>query len=210
MTLPKVLAAAALPMLWSNWALPALGMNIRARSLSSAAFATTYALVFKGDPNWVSPRGLRAGTAVAAVLTTGYVAALTIPSLRRHLAELEDRSPEVHIAEWAGAHIPGGTVYSEELVYRATLTPLLERSLGRPGSWLGALLFGLAHIRPAHNAGDPIPATVAITGGAGLIFDALYRHTGSATAPALAHLALNAGGALTPVSARRMTRRTVA
>ncbi|WP_067720981.1 CPBP family intramembrane glutamic endopeptidase [Nocardia yamanashiensis] len=206
MNLPKVLAAAALPTLWSNWALPALDLGIRGRSLTSAAFATGYAVAFQGNPNWLSSQGLRVGAAVGGVLAAGYAAALTIPPLRHRLAELDDRNPGVHIAEWAGAHIPGGTVYSEELVYRATLTPLLEDALGCPGRWLGALLFGIAHIRPARNAGDPIPATIAITGGAGLVFDELYRRTGSATAPALVHLALNAGGALTPVSARRLRR----
>ncbi|WP_433564378.1 CPBP family intramembrane glutamic endopeptidase [Nocardia sp. CA-151230] len=204
---PKPLAAVALPLLWSNRALPALDLDIRGRTVANTAFAAAYALVFRGEPNWPSPRGLRAGGLAAGLVLSGYGAALAMPATRRHLAELADRGPGVSTVEWTALHIPGGTVLTEELVYRATLTPLLERAAGCPGIALGALTFGLSHIQPARAAADPVPATVVLTTAAGLVFDRLRRRTGSAAAPALLHLALNAGGALAPVAARRLGRR---
>ncbi|MEU6581948.1 CPBP family intramembrane glutamic endopeptidase [Nocardia sp. NPDC046763] len=204
---PKPLAAAALPLLWSNRALPALDLDIRGRTVANTVFAAAYALAFRGDPNWLSPRGLRTGALAAGLVLSGYAAALAMPATRRHLAELADRGPGVSTVEWTALHIPGGTVLTEELIYRATLTPLLERASGRPGIALGALTFGLSHIQPARAAADPVPATVALTTAAGLLFDRLRRRTGSASAPALLHLALNAGGALAPEAARRLGRR---
>ncbi len=197
-----------LPLLWANRVLPSLGLGIRGRSSANLVFATAYAMAFRGRPNWVSWRGLRAGSAAAALVLAGFGAALAIPPVRRHFAALADRSPEVTSAEWIALHIPVGTVLSEELLYRATLDPLLDDTFGSRAEWLGAFTFGLAHIGPARSAGDPVPATVAVTAVAGLVFGRLRRHTGSATAPALLHLALNAGGALTPVLARLLTRET--
>ncbi|WP_369634086.1 CPBP family glutamic-type intramembrane protease [Nocardia sp. JMUB6875] len=200
----KALVAAVLPPLWSNRVLPALGLDIRGRTAANTGFAAAYTLVFRGAPNWLSPRGLRAGAIAAGLVVSGYAAALAVPATRRHLAGLDDRGPAVHTVEWTALHIPGGTVLTEELVYRSTLTPLLEQAAGAAGTGLGAFVFGLSHIQPARAAADPIAATVAITGIAGLVFDRLRRDTGSATAPALLHLALNAGGALAPRLARRL------
>ncbi|MFE3189013.1 type II CAAX prenyl endopeptidase Rce1 family protein [Nocardia sp. NPDC059240] len=200
----KAVAATALPLLWSNRVLPALNLDIRGRTAANTVFALAYTAAFQGAPNWLSLRGLRAGAIAGGLVLSGYAAALAIPATRRHLAGLEDRGPAVHTVEWTALHIPGGTVLTEELVYRSTLTPLLEQSAGEAGTGLGALVFGLSHVRPARAAADPIAATVALTTGAGLLFDRLRRHTGSATAPALLHLALNAGGALAPRLARRL------
>lgn len=198
----KTIAAVALPLLWANRVLPALGLGIRGRSTANVAFATGYSLALHGEPNWISSRGVRVGAAVASIVVGGYIAALAIPPVRDRLSELADRGPDVHAAEWAALHIPVGTVYSEELIYRATLTPLLEEQFGKHGKWLGALTFGLAHIQPARSAGDPVPVTVAVTALAGLLFDHLYRLTRSVTAPAFLHAAINAGGATAPLAAR--------
>ncbi|MGW4353277.1 CPBP family glutamic-type intramembrane protease [Nocardia sp. NPDC004582] len=203
---PKPLAAIALPLLWSNRALPALNLDIRGRTAANTAFAAAYTLVFHGRPNWASRRGLRAGALAGGLVLAGYAAALAFPSTRRHLAGLADRGPGVSTAEWTALHIPGGTVLTEELVYRSTLTPLLEQAAGPVGTGLGALTFGLSHIQPACAAADPVPATVAVTTAAGLVFDRLRGAAGSSTAPALLHLALNAGGALAPVLARALLR----
>ncbi|APA95442.1 CPBP family intramembrane glutamic endopeptidase [Nocardia seriolae] len=203
---PKHLAATALPLLWSNRVLPALDLDLRGRTAANTAFAAAYTLAFGGEPNWLSPRGLRAGAAAAGVVLSGYAVALAVPATRRHLAGLDDRGPGVSTVEWTALHIPGGTVLTEELVYRSTLTPLLEQAAGPAGIALSALTFGLSHIQPARAAADPVAATVAITTAAGLLFDRLRHHTGSATAPALLHLALNAGGALAPRLARRSPR----
>ncbi|MFF0611902.1 CPBP family intramembrane glutamic endopeptidase [Nocardia tengchongensis] len=203
---PKTLAALAIPLIWSNHLLPALRLDVRGRTAANTGYALAYTAAFGGDPNFRSRRGLRAGVVAAATVLSGYAAALAIPATRRHLARLVDRGPGVSTLEWTALHIPGGTVLTEELVYRSTLTPLLERTAGELGTGVGALVFGLSHIQPARAAADPIAGTVALTTGAGLLFDLLRRHTGSATAPALLHLALNAGGALAPRLARRLLR----
>ncbi|MBY8857619.1 CPBP family intramembrane metalloprotease [Nocardia sp. CA2R105] len=148
-------------------------------------------------------RGLRCGSVLFAAVCLGYCTALAIPSLRIRLSEFADRAPEVGLVEWAGVHIPIGTVYSEELIFRDTLDPLLDDTFGTYGIWLGATAFGLWHIAPARAAGDNVPATVSATTLAGLLLGGLRRHTGSVIAPALVHLAVNAGGAIAPRIARR-------
>ncbi|MFE5289383.1 CPBP family intramembrane glutamic endopeptidase [Nocardia sp. NPDC056611] len=203
---PKALAAMAIPLIWSDYLLPALRLDVRGRTAANAGYALAYTLAFRGDPNFRSRRGIRAGAVAAATVLSGYAAALAIPAARRHLAGLADRGAGVSTLEWTALHIPGGTVLTEELVYRSTLTPQLERMAGELGTAAGALVFGLSHIQPARAAADPVTGAVALTTGAGLAFDLLRRHTGSATAPALLHLALNAGGALAPRLARRLAQ----
>ncbi|MFD6159026.1 CPBP family intramembrane glutamic endopeptidase [Nocardia sp. NPDC060256] len=123
--------------------------------------------------------------------------------MRKRLHELDDRGPGVATAEWVAVHIPIGTVYSEEMIFRATLDPLLDNMFGsRIGSALGALTFGLWHIHPARAAGDSVPVAIAATAAGGVALGRLRRRTGSVTAPALLHLAVNVGGALAPRVAR--------
>jgi membrane protease YdiL (CAAX protease family) len=149
--------------------------------------------------------GLRCGTALAATVFAGYAALLAVPSTRTRLAELSTRSPEAGLAEWAGVHIPLGTVYTEELIFRGTLDPLLEDTTGRFGTWLGPVAFGLWHIAPARAADDSVPTTVIATALGGLALGWLRRRTDSTLTPALLHLALNTGGAIAPHLASRMT-----
>ncbi|MFD0361650.1 CPBP family intramembrane glutamic endopeptidase [Nocardia sp. GCM10030253] len=197
------------PLIWSNWLLPRLGLDMRGRTAANAGFATGYALVFDGRANWSSVRGLRYGLASASVVVAGYSAAVAIPEVRRRLRQFADRGPDVTPAEWIVVHIPIGTVYSEELIFRGTLDPLLDNTFGsRAGILLGASTFGLWHIQPARAAGDSVPATVAATALGGLVLGMLRRRTDSATAPALLHLAINAGGALAPRLAVRWARRS--
>ncbi|WP_280272951.1 CPBP family intramembrane glutamic endopeptidase [Nocardia wallacei] len=190
----KKLAAVGIPLLWSNVLLPRLALGMRSRTAANAAFATAYSLTFHGRPNWLSRRGLRWGVGAGAVVVAGYAAALAIPPLRARITTFTDRAPEVPLAEWVLVHIPIGTVYSEELIFRGTLDPLL----GRPGNWLSPLTFGLWHIHPARAAGDNILTTIAATTAAGTAFSYLRRRTDSTTTPALLHFALNAGGAVAP------------
>ncbi|MFQ6397757.1 lysostaphin resistance A-like protein [Nocardia sp. KC 131] len=204
----KIVAAVAVPLVWSNWLLPRLGFDPRGRTAVNAGFASGYALVFGGRANWFSARGLRYGLVSASAVIAGYGAAVAIPGVRSRLRELADRGPDVTLAEWVVVHIPIGTVYSEELIFRGTLDPLLDKTFGaRAGMLLGASTFGLWHILPARAAGDSIPATVAATALGGLAFGLLRRRTDSAAAPAMLHLAINAGGALAPRLAARWTRR---
>ncbi|NNH75609.1 CPBP family intramembrane metalloprotease [Nocardia uniformis] len=201
----KTAVAIALPLLWSNRVLPGLNLDMRGRTAANVAFASAYAFTFGGRPNWLSPRGRRVGITAAAVVTSGYAAALAIPGIRQRLVAVPDRAPEVTDLEWVSLHIPLGTVYSEEMIFRATLSPILDGTAGRFGKWLSAATFGLWHIYPARAAGDSVPGAVAATAAAGLLFDELGRRTGSTTAPALLHLAVNAGGALVRPLARLLS-----
>ncbi|MBF6425962.1 CPBP family intramembrane metalloprotease [Nocardia cyriacigeorgica] len=193
----RVALAVSLPLLWSNAVVPRLPDDMRVRTVVNAGAATGYALAFGSRPDWCSARGWRYGLAGAGVVAAGYGAALAFPAVRRELAERPDRAPGVSTVEWVGVHIPFGTVYSEELVFRATLDPLLDKTF-RPAiaTLLGATTFGLWHIAPARAAGENVPVTVAVTAAAGAVFGLLRRRTDSATAPALLHWAINAGGAL--------------
>jgi membrane protease YdiL (CAAX protease family) len=193
----RILAAVTAPVLWNNWLLPRLALDRRGRTVANTVAATGYALAFDGRPNWLSVRGLRYGVGCAGVVAAGYAAALLIPPVRRALGDTNDRAPDVGTAEWVAVHIPLGTVYTEELIFRGTLEPLLDREFGRTvGAVAGASVFGLWHVHPARAAGDNVWGTVGLTGISGLIFGTLYRHTGSAAAPALLHWAVNAGGAV--------------
>ncbi|MBH0780619.1 CPBP family intramembrane glutamic endopeptidase [Nocardia bovistercoris] len=199
----KTAAAVVIPILWSNSVRPSLPLDHRGRTAANAAVATAYACLFGGRPNWTAPRGLRHGLVAASVVAAGYAAALTIPPLRAAMTEFADRG-DTGAVEWVTIHIPIGTVYSEELIFRATLTPLLDATLGPGAARLtSALTFGLCHVAPARTANDNIAATIATTTLAGLLFDRLARNARSVTAPALFHFALNAGGVLAPRAAAR-------
>lgn len=193
----RVPIAVVLPLLWNNWLLPRARLDHRGRTVANVLAATGYAVVFDGRPNWVSGRGLRLGAVCAAVVAAGYTLACYVPAVRRAAGGTGDRGGAVGTAEWVAVHIPLGTVYAEELIFRATLDPLLDSAFGtRAGIPAGAAVFGLWHVHPARAAGDNVAATVAFTGISGLLFGALARRAGSATAPALLHWAVNAGGAL--------------
>ncbi|QBS42733.1 CPBP family intramembrane metalloprotease [Nocardia sp. CS682] len=200
---PETVVAVAMPLAWSNWVLPGLGLGVRGRTAANAGFATAYAVAFRGEPKWWSAKGFRYGAVSAALVAAGYGVALAIPSLRKGLREFIDRGPEVDAAEWIVVHIPIGTVYGEEMIFRATLEPLLDNVFGsRVGSVFGALIFGLWHVHPARAAGDSVPVAVAATAAGGFALGWLRRRTGSITAPAMLHLATNAGGAVAPRLAR--------
>ncbi|WP_069165670.1 CPBP family intramembrane glutamic endopeptidase [Nocardia altamirensis] len=203
---PQVVAAIGIPLVWSNWALPALGLGVRGRTVVNAGFATVYGFTFRATPNWFSAKGFRYGIGSATIVVAGYAAALAIPSVRNSLQDYTDRGPDVATAEWVAVHIPVGTVYSEELIFRATMEPLLDNAFGpRAGALLGAVTFGLWHITPARSVGDSVPVAVAATTAGGFALGWLRRRTASATAPALLHLAINAGGAIAPRLARRIS-----
>lgn len=200
----RMAAAVAAPLVWSNLLLPRLRLAHRGRTAANAAAATCYAVVFRGRPHWMSVRGLRCGLGCAAAVAAGYAAATTFAPLRRVVGGAGERAPEMGTVEWVAVHIPIGTVYTEELVFRATLDPLLDKAFGtRVGAVVGAAAFGLWHIHPARGAGDSVPGTVAFTTAAGLVFGALRRRADSATAPALLHWAVNAGGVLAARTVRR-------
>ncbi|MFE3545984.1 CPBP family intramembrane glutamic endopeptidase [Nocardia sp. NPDC059177] len=194
--------ALALPLAWNNRVLPALDLPLRGRTVAHTVFAVGYVAVFGGRPKWLSASGFRWGIGSSAVVLAGYAVALSIPAVRRVPLEVAERVPETSTLEWIALHIPVGTVLAEEAVFRGTLDRLLDDAFGPSAPVLAALDFGLWHVHPARVAGDSVAATVLATTAAGLVFGVLRRRTGSATAPALLHLAINIGGALMPVAAR--------
>lgn len=132
--------------------------------------------------------GLRWGGAAAATIAAGYAVALAVPVLRARFV-VDAGGGRDDFYEWIGVHIPVGTVLAEELLFRGVLTALV-------GPLPQSVAFGLWHVRTAVLAGDSVPGTVLVTGLSGLVFSWLRRGSGSVLAPALAHLALNVGGAV--------------
>ncbi len=197
-------AAVAAPLLWSNWALPALDFGIRGRTVANVGFATGYSLAARrldrtlASPRWITKRGLIIGSTASTVPLTGLAVAAAIPAARSALGQRSsERNSAAQFAEWVLVHIPVGTVYSEELIFRGTLNPLLENSFGaRGGVGIGAVVFGMWHIHPARSTGESVSGTVVATALAGLLFGWLGNRSGSIAAPALVHLSANVGGAV--------------
>lgn len=145
--------------------------------------------------------GLRYGLAVAVPIALGVAVATAIPSVRRGMAarELPD-----HPVRWMALNIPIGTVWPEEVAYRATLGNAAETAF-KParGRLLQAVAFGLWHIMDARITGNPILGTVLFTGAAGWLFGWLHARSGSVVAPMLAHLAANEAAALAALTVQR-------
>lgn len=211
----RTLAAVLLPVLWNGWLLPRLRLGVRGRTVANATFATAYASGFgvrgchrqrkpdrrPGSGSQISSE-LLWGSALFCAVGAGYGVALVIAPARRALCALGTDGPEVGLLEWVGVHIPVGTVYAEELIFRCSLDTLLAETVGTHGIWLGAASFGLWHIGPARAAGDGVLAAVAATTVGGLALSWLRRRTGGVIAPASLHLAVNAGGAIASRAAR--------
>ncbi|KUI43498.1 abortive phage infection protein [Mycobacterium sp. IS-1590] len=145
--------------------------------------------------------GLRHGLAAAVPIALGVAVATAIPPVRRGMAarELPD-----HPVRWMALDIPIGTVWPEEVAYRATLGDAAESAF-RPagGRLLQSVAFGLWHIMDARITGNPILGTVLFTGVAGWLFGWLHARSGSVVAPMLAHLAANEAAALAALTVQR-------
>ncbi|WJJ10898.1 CPBP family intramembrane metalloprotease [Prescottella equi] len=187
---------------WNNGVLPALRLSSRHRAIAgtvvaAGATAAGSACGLRRDELGLGNirAGLRWGSAAAALPVVGYAVALAVPSLHDRFAVPDDVRDD--FAEWVSAHIPFGTVATEELLFRGLLTAVTERAFPPAGATsIRAVTFGLWHVHPAHVADDSVPGTVAFTAAASLVFDWLRARSGSLLAPALLHLAVNAGGAL--------------
>jgi hypothetical protein len=93
--------------------------------------------------------------------------------------------------------IPVGTVWAEEAAFRAALAAVGSRAFGTAGGrLLQAAVFGLSHIADARATGEPVVATVLVTGVGGWLFGWLADRSGSLAAPMLVHLAINEAGAV--------------
>ncbi|OBG19846.1 abortive phage infection protein [Mycolicibacterium celeriflavum] len=178
--------------------------RVRFHPIANAALGTgLYALA--RPPLGLRPpalwSGLRHGLAAGAVIALGVAAATAVPSVRRGMAarELPDRP-----VRWMAFDIPVGTVWPEEVAYRATLGSAAETAFEPAGGrFLQSVAFGLWHIMDARLTRNPVLGTVLLTGVAGWAFGWLHARSGSLAAPMLAHLAANEAAALAALAVQR-------
>ncbi|WP_326545149.1 CPBP family intramembrane glutamic endopeptidase [Mycolicibacterium sp. ND9-15] len=145
--------------------------------------------------------GLRYGLAAGSVIGLGVAVATAIPPVRRGMAarELPD-----HPVRWMALDIPMGTVWPEEVAYRAMLGNAAENAFAPVGGrLLQSVAFGLWHIMDARLTRNPVLGTVLFTGVAGWAFGWLHARSGSLLAPMLAHLAANEAAALAALTVQR-------
>ncbi|WP_137872934.1 CPBP family intramembrane glutamic endopeptidase [Rhodococcus sp. Q] len=200
---------------WNGVVLPRLALGARGRASANTVTAVVVggAAVVGGvsfaELGWTAwRRGLLVGVAASTLPTLAYPAMLAVPPVRARMASGARRADHT---EWVFVHIPLGTVLAEEVVFRSVLYALARRASPRWAPVLGAAAFGLWHVTPARHAGDSVVGTVALTAAASLLFDQLRERSGSVLAPALLHLAVNAGGAVAAETAagRTVTGRSV-
>jgi membrane protease YdiL (CAAX protease family) len=89
--------------------------------------------------------------------------------------------------------IPVATVLFEELAFRGTMLPLLQRVTCTPVAWIaGAATFGLWHLPPLWGSSlGSLVGTFAVTAAGGIVFTWLRARSNSLAAPMLAHWATN-------------------
>lgn len=147
--------------------------------------------------------GLRLGSCAAIVAASTVGATTLVPPVRRSMAMRELPAP-VPVPGWLLLHIPVGTVWAEESAFRAALATVGTAAFGKAGGrLLQAAGFGLSHIADARATGEPVIATVLVTGVGGWLFGWLADRTGSLAAPMLAHLAINEAGAIAALTLQR-------
>jgi uncharacterized protein len=148
--------------------------------------------------------GLRLGSAAAAMAGTAIVATTAVPRMRLSMSarELPASAPG-----WLLLRIPVGTVWAEEAGFRAALATVGSEAFGRSGGrLLQAVAFGLSHIADARATGEPVLATVLVTGIGGWLFGWLADRSGSLAAPLLVHLAINEAGAVATLAVQLRLR----
>ncbi|OMC27302.1 abortive phage infection protein [Mycobacterium colombiense] len=148
--------------------------------------------------------GLRLGSLVALPTACAVAATALLPPVRRSMA---GREPPATAPDWLLLRIPVATVWSEESAFRGALAAAGSAAFGpRGGRLLQASAFGLSHIADARATGEPVAATVLVTGIAGWLFGWLADRSGSLAAPMLAHLAINESGAIAVLAVRASNR----
>lgn len=192
------LAAALVGWSFAGPRLPARWRMALQAGLGGALVLVTRAPLGLGPPRlWA---GLRLGSAVAFSAASTVAATTRLPPVRQSMAV---REPPASAPDWLLVRIPVGTVWSEESAFRAALATAGSAAFGRRGGRvLQAIAFGLSHIPDARATGEPVAATVLVTGIGGWLFGWLADRTGSLAAPMLAHLAINEAGALAVLAAR--------
>lgn len=145
--------------------------------------------------------GLRLGLVVGSAAATAVLAATSVPAVRFSMAE---RELPASASSWLAVQIPLGTVWSEEAAFRGALGAVGARAYGAfGGRLLQAAAFGLSHIADARATGEPVLPTVLATSAAGWVFAWLAEHSGSLSAPMLAHLAINESAAAAALAIQR-------
>lgn len=183
---------------WSSYVLPRV--PARRRAAVNAGVAVAAGLVARRrfsarELGWVWSPSVARASAIAAIAPAPLWVASAIAARR---AGERARLPDdlAHPAEWLAWRIPVGTAVAEELFFRSVLHAL-------SGPTLSAATFGLWHARGAHAAGEPVPAVVATTTAAGVLFYVLRERTGSVVVPTVLHASINLGGAVAVLLARR-------
>ncbi|OBB48299.1 CPBP family intramembrane glutamic endopeptidase [Mycobacterium sp. 852002-51961_SCH5331710] len=195
----RAIAIAAVLVAWSF-----VAPRVRFHPVWNAALgAVLYALV--RPPLGLRPpalwSGLRYGLAAAAPIALGVAVATAIPPVRQGMAA---RDLPDHPLRWMACDIPIGTVWPEEVAYRALLGHAAESAFPPAGGrLLQAVAFGLWHIMDARITRNPVLGTVMFTGVAGWMFGWLHARSGSLIAPMLAHLAANEAAALAALTVQR-------
>lgn len=201
-----MLALAGALVAWSataGWDLPA-----RRHPAVQAGLGTALAVYVRSR---LAPRqpqrraGMQLGAVSAAVVATAVAAGTAVPSVR---AGMSARTLPEPGWKWLAWQIPVGTVWSEEMAYRAALGPGAIDAFGpRAGQLIQAGAFGLSHVYDARAAGESVLGTVLVTGAAGWVFGWLSHRSGSTLASVLAHLAVNEAGAVAAQLVQRHDRR---
>ncbi len=198
------LRATALAAVLLGWSLVTPRIPQRWNPLPHAVFGASVALLSRA-PLGLSPpalgKGLRWGSAAAVPVLIAVGAGLAIPAVRAGMAV---RALPAPAGGWLLLRIPFGTVWSEEVAYRAALGTVAGRAFGDvAGRLFTAAVFGLSHVPDARAADESVPGTVLVTGAAGWVFSWLFAKSGSLAAPMLAHLAVNEAGAIAALGVQR-------
>src|SRR5271163_1168715 len=190
-----------------DWSFVSPRFPARARLLLQAGLGGLLVVVTRAHLGLCPPRlwaGLRLGLAAGSAAAAGILAATSLPAVRRSMVERELPAPA---SAWLVLQIPLGTVWGEEAAFRAALAAVAARVYGTSGGrLLQAAAFGLSHIADARATGEPVLPTVLATGGAGWVFGWLAEHSGSLSAPMLAHLAINESAAVAALTIQRRSR----
>jgi uncharacterized protein len=190
-----------------GWSFVSPRIPARGRVPLQAGLAGLLVLLTRAPLGLRPPRlwaGVRLGLAVGSGAATAVAATTSVPAVRISMAERELPAP---VSTWLALRIPLGTVWAEEAAFRAALAAVADRGYGTSGGrLLQAVAFGLSHIADARATGEPVLPTVLATGSAGWIFGWLAEHSGSLSAPMLAHLAINESAAVAALTIQRRSR----
>ena len=196
--------AVALAAALLGWSVLAPRLPGRWNPLPQLAFSAAIARLSPAPLGLTPPRlwkGLAWGSGAAAPVLVAIAAGAAIAPVRAGMALRRLPDPA---GSWLLLRIPFGTVWPEEVTYRATLGAAAERAFGAtPGRLFAAAVFGLSHVPDARAANEPVAGTVVATAAAGWTFAWLSAKSGSVAAPMLAHLAVNEAGAVAALAVQR-------